>query len=390
MKVAEMWAERIQNLPPYLFAEIDRIKGDLRKKGVDIIDLSIGDPDLPTPSIIVEALREHAKKAENHRYPSYMGSERFRRAISRWYEDRFGVSLDPMSEVVVLIGSKEGIGHLPLAFVNAGDVALVPDPGYPVYATATTFAGGTPVTVPLRKEGEYRAKLSDISEDAAKKAKLFFLNYPNNPTSAVVDISYFEEVASFCRTHDILLCHDAAYTEVSMGGHEPPSFLQAKGSKEIGIEFHSLSKTFNMTGWRVAFAVGNRDAISALGKIKTNVDSGVFGAIQEAGIVALEHWKNLREANNAVYEHRRDIMAEGLRKLGINFQLPKSTFYLWCKVPGGESSAVFCERMLQQVGICFTPGSGFGKEGEGYFRIALTASEVRLQEALGRLQKKLG
>ncbi len=384
-----LWADRIRKLPPYLFAEIDRIKQELRNGGMDIIDLSIGDPDLPTPKIIIEKLCEEAQKSANHRYPSYQGSARFRKAVSLWYEDRFGVSLDPEKEVLALIGSKEGIAHTPLALMNPGEATLVPDPGYPVYQTATEFAGGIAIAMPLKEENQFRPQLQVVSSATAGKAKLMFLNYPNNPTAAVADLGWFEELNSWAKKHGIFICHDNAYSEVAMGGYEPASYLQTKEGKELGIEFHSLSKTFNMTGWRVGFAVGRKDAIAALGKIKTNVDSGVFTAIQEAGITALENWKELRDANNRIYEHRRDIVAEGLKRLNVKFILPRATFYVWCHVPTKESSAEFCARILKKTGISLTPGIGFGEQGESYFRISLTATEVRLQEALARIDTYL-
>jgi LL-diaminopimelate aminotransferase len=383
-------ADRIKSLPPYLFAEIDRIKKGLRQKGTDIIDLSIGDPDLPTPQLVVNRLISAAADTSNHRYPSYAGSDRFRAAAASWYKDRFNVSLDPETEVVALIGSKEGIAHAPVAFVNPGENVLVPDPGYPVYATATSFVGATPIAMPLKYENQFRPVLSSIPKTVLQKAKLMFLNYPNNPTSAVADLKFFDEVAEFAGKHGILVGHDAAYTEVCLGGVESPSFLQAKNGKEVGIEFHSLSKTFNMTGWRVGFAVGNKEAIGALGKVKTNVDSGVFGAIQEAAITALENWKSLRDRNNEIYEHRKELVCEALKKLKIEFYPAKATFYIWCRVPNAkESSSDFCARILKDLGIALTPGVGFGKSGEGYFRISLTSTEVRLQEALTRVEKYL-
>ncbi|MFH1017595.1 MAG: LL-diaminopimelate aminotransferase [Pseudomonadota bacterium] len=382
-------ADRIRDLPPYLFAEIDRIKRELRQKGVDVIDLSIGDPDLPTPPIIIAKLAAAAASPEFHRYPAYNGSLRFRKAVALWYEDRFGVRLDPDTQVLALIGSKEGIAHIPLAFVNPGDTALVPDPGYPVYTTAVAFAGGTAVRMPLKAENGYLPVLRDIPQNVADKARLMFLNYPNNPTAAIANEDFFKEVVAFARKHEILVCHDAAYTEVILGGVESPSFLATPGALDVGIEFHSLSKTFNMTGWRVGFAVGNREAIAALGHVKTNIDSGVFGAIQEAAITALENWKTLRDHNSKIYEHRRDLVTETLRGLKIQFFVPHSTFYVWCTVSTKEKSADFCARILKETGVTLTPGSGFGSGGEGYFRISLTASEIRLQEALTRVEHYL-
>lgn len=382
-------ADRVQKLPVYLFAELDRVKRELLNSGTDVIDLSIGDPDLPTPPAVVERLAAESRKAEFHRYPSYAGSERFRKAAALWYEDRFGVILDPSKEVLALIGSKEGIAHVPLAFVNPGDAVLIPDPGYPVYEAGTLFAGGKVVRMPLLEENQYLPDLKKIDRAAAKNAKLIFLNYPNNPTSAVANRGFFEEVVAFAKTNGCLVCHDAAYTEVTFGGYEPASFLQTPGAKDVCIEFHSLSKTFNMTGWRIGFAVGNAEAIAGLGKIKTNVDSGIFTAVQEAGIGALERWKFYRDANNRIYEHRREIAAESLKRMGVSFFPPRATFYVWCHVPTKETSTEFCGRILKSTGVSLTPGVGFGPGGEGYFRISLTASEVRLQEALRRLEGSL-
>ncbi len=384
-----LWSERISSLPPYLFAEIDRIRGALEQEGVDVIDLSIGDPDLPTPSLIVDQMRKEIEDPRHHQYPSYVGSLRFRRAVALWIQDRFGVKLDAETEVIALIGSKEGIAHAPLAFLNPGEVGLVPNPGYPVYGTSVSFAGGKAVEVKLDASKGYLPDFSSLSSNDKEKAKLLFLNYPNNPTGATLDGSDFDKILEWAETHQVLVCHDAAYTEVTFGGYEPKSILQSPKGMANAIEFHSLSKTFNMTGWRIGFAVGNRDAIAGLGKIKTNVDSGVFGAIQEAGITALENWKQLRDQNNRIYEHRRDMLCEGLKQLGIEFFVPRASFYVWCRVPTEETSAQFCSRVLKEAGIALTPGNGFGDHGEGYFRISLTASEVRIQEALSRLQGRI-
>jgi len=277
-------AKRIEQIPPYLFAEIDKKKEAMRKKGMDIIDLGIGDPDLPTPAPIIERLKKSSEDPKNHRYPSYEGMIEFRRAAAQWFEKRFGVKFDLQTEVLALIGSKEGIAHIPLAFVNPGDYVLVPSPGYPVYRVSTLFAGGTPYFLPLRKENGFLPNLSEIPESVAKKAKLLFINYPNNPTSAIAEKPFFEEVVAFARRHQIIVCHDAAYSEVAFDGYRPLSFFEVEGAKEIGIEFHSLSKTFNMTGWRIGFAVGCSEIISVLGRVKTNIDSGIFQAIQEAGL----------------------------------------------------------------------------------------------------------
>ena len=380
-------ANRIDQIPPYLFAEIDKKKEEMRKKGVDVIDLGIGDPDLPTPKPIIDRLKQSSEDPKNHRYPSYEGMIEFRAAAARWSEKRFGVKFDPRSEVLALIGSKEGIAHIPLAFVNPGDYVLVPSPGYPVYRVSTLFAGGTPYFLPLRRERGFLPDLSGIPESIAKKAKLLFINYPNNPTSAVAEKSFFEEVVTFARRHQIIVCHDAAYSEVAFDGYRPISFFEVEGAREIGIEFHSLSKTFNMTGWRIGFAVGRPEIISVLGRVKTNIDSGVFQAIQEAGIVALNHFETPIPEIIKTYERRRDVMTQGLREIGLDVDQPKATFYLWIRVPKGYTSTQFAALLLEQGGIVATPGNGFGDEGEGYFRMALTVDEKRCKEAIERLKR---
>ena len=380
-------AKRIDQIPPYLFAQIDKKKEEMRQKGMDLIDLGIGDPDLPTPKLIIERLKTAAENPKNHRYPSYEGMLEFRTAVARWYERRFGVKLDPKTEVLSLIGSKEGIAHIPLAFVNPGDYVLVPTPGYPVYRVSTLFAGGTPYFLPLRKENGFLPNLSDIPKEVAEKAKLLFINYPNNPTSAIAERSFFEEVVAFARRYQIIVCHDAAYSEVAFDGYQPPSFLEVEGAKEVGIEFHSLSKTFNMTGWRIGFAVGHEEIVSALGRLKTNIDSGVFQAIQEAGIEALNHFDTPLPEIIKIYERRRDVLVKGLREIGLEVDLPKATFYLWFQVPRGFTSAQFATLLIEQAGIVATPGNGFGEAGEGYIRMALTVDEKRLKEAIVRLKR---
>jgi LL-diaminopimelate aminotransferase len=380
-------AKRIEQIPPYLFAEIDKKKQEMRKKGVDLIDLGIGDPDLPTPKLIIERLKTAAENPRNHRYPSYEGMIEFRTAVAQWYERRFGVNLDPKTEVLSLIGSKEGIAHIPLAFVNPGDYVLVPTPGYPVYRVSTLFAGGTPYFLPLRKENGFLPKLSEIPKEVAEKAKILFINYPNNPTSAIAGKSFFEEVVDFAQRYQIIVCHDAAYSEIAFDGYQPPSFLEVKGAKEVGIEFHSLSKTFNMTGWRIGFAVGQAEIVSTLGRIKTNIDSGVFQAIQEAGTEALIHFDTPFPEIISIYERRRDVLVKGLREIGLDVDLPKATFYLWFQVPRGYTSAQFASFLIEQAGIVATPGNGFGEAGEGYIRMALTVDEKRLEEAIKRLKQ---
>jgi LL-diaminopimelate aminotransferase len=380
-------AQRLTSLPPYLFAELDRRKTALRAKGVDIIDLGVGDPDLPTPQRIVKRMREAVLNPQTHRYPSYEGLREFREVVSRWYERRFGVKVDPDGEVISLIGSKEGIAHIPLAFINPGAYSLIPSPGYPVYHAGTIFAGGKSFFMPLKEERGFLPDLEGIPSKAAEQATLIFINYPNNPTAAVADKDFFAEVVAFAQCHSLIVCHDAAYSEICFDGYTPPSFLEVEGAKAVGVEFHSLSKTYNMTGWRLGFAVGNREVIAGLGKAKTNFDSGVFQAIQWAGIEALEGDQSDVEEMRMIYQRRRDIMVAGLRAMGMEVTLPKATFYLWVKVPPGHNSASFASLLLDEAGVVLTPGSGFGEAGEGYVRLALTVSEARLEEAVERLQR---
>lgn len=378
-------AERIKRLPPYLFKEMDRKKGEVRARGVDIIDLGVGDPDLPTPGHIIEALKRGAEDPINHKYPSYSGMKKFRETVAEWYKSRFEVDLDPEKEVIILIGSKEGLAHLPMAFVNPGDVTLVPTPSYPVYHNANLFAGGQSYFMPLVSENQFLPDLEGIPDDVAGRAKLMFLNYPNNPTAAVADDDFFNRVVEFAERHQILICHDAAYTEMAFDGYRPPSFLQADGAKNVGLEFHSLSKTYNMTGWRIGFAVGNHEAIEGLGAIKSNIDSGAFQAVQSAGREALRNDQSCVAEMREIYRRRRDLMVNGLKEAGLELESPKATFYLWVKVPNGLNSGEFAARLLDK-GVVVTPGNGFGEPGEGYFRIALTKKRERLQEAVERIK----
>jgi LL-diaminopimelate aminotransferase len=380
-------ANRIKNLPPYLFAAIDKMKEEAARKGMDIINLSIGDPDLPTPAPIIERLKQAASDARNHRYPTYEGMIEFRTEVARWYKKRFGVQLDPEKEVVTLIGSKEGIAHIPLAFVNPGDLVLVPDPGYPVYNVATRFAGGEPYFMPLRKENAFLPDFSAIPESAFKKARLMFLNYPNNPTSACAERACMEKAVKLAGKYEIILCHDAAYTEVCFDGYKPMSILEVDGAKDLAIEFHSLSKTYNMTGWRIGFAVGNADVVAGLGQVKTNVDSGAFQAVQIAGIEALQGDQSHVEEMRRTYQERRDILVDGLKRMGLEVEKPKATFYLWVRVPRGYTSSDFTGHLLTKAGIVTTPGNGFGSQGEGYIRFALTVGKERLFEAVERVSR---
>ncbi|ACL02123.1 LL-diaminopimelate aminotransferase [Desulfatibacillum aliphaticivorans] len=379
-------ADRLKQLPPYLFAEIDRKKEEVRAKGVDIIDLGVGDPDLPTPDHIIKALNEAAKDPRYHRYPSYSGMGAFNKAVARFYDKRFGVNLE-LSEIITLIGSKEGIAHIPLAYINPGDVALVPSPAYPVYQIGVEFCGGSCHIMPLLKENGFLPDLDAIPEDVASKAKLMFINYPNNPTAAVADEAFFKKVIEFAKKYKIIVCHDAAYTEMSFDGYAPMSFMEVDGAKEVGIEFHSLSKTYNMTGWRLGFAVGNAEVIGALGKVKSNIDSGAFDAVQMAGIEALDGDQQCVADNSKIYQERRDLLMEGLNAMGLKCTPPKATFYMWVEVPEGYSSADFCTKLLTEAGIVATPGNGFGAPGEGYFRMALTQNKDRMAEAVKRMQE---
>ncbi|MFH0904068.1 MAG: LL-diaminopimelate aminotransferase [Methanobacteriota archaeon] len=380
-----MYADRINSLPPYLFATIDRARQDAIKKGVDVINLSIGDPDMPTPSHIVEAMRKSLGNPARHRYPSYEGMLSFRDAAAKWYKKTMNIDLDPENEVLTLIGSKEGIAHIPLAFLNPGDVSLVPDPGYPVYNIGSILADGKPFKMPLLEENDFLPDLDAIPSDVVKKAKIMFLNYPNNPTSATATTKFFEEVVDFANEHEVLVIHDNAYSEMTYDDYKAPSFLNTSGAKEVGIEMHSLSKTYNMTGWRLGFAVGNRDILAGLGKVKTNVDSGAFEAVQEAGIAALSGPQDCVRDINLVYKERRDALITGLNELGLDVKPPKATFYVWVKIKG--KSLDFTKMLLEKSGIVATPGVGFGEYGEGYIRFALTQSVERINEAVERMRK---
>lgn len=380
-------ANRLKVLPPYLFAEIDRKKAELAEKGVDIISLGVGDPDLPTPQHIINRLKKASEVTVNHQYPTYEGMPAFRQSVANWYSSRFDVDLDPEKEVVSLIGSKEGIAHIPLAFVNPGDVVLCPDPAYPVYRIGTIFAGGEPFNMPLLKENDFLPDLSSIPAETLKRAGMIFINYPNNPTAASADIGFFKSVVEFAAEHELIVCHDAAYTEVYYDDEPPPSFLQVPGAKEVGVEFHSLSKTYNMTGWRIGVACGNPEVVAGLGSIKANIDSGIFQAVQEAGIEAIESDQKPVAELRRIYQKRRDLACDFLEKMGFEFTIPRATFYLWASVPEGLSSADFVSRVLSETGVILTPGNGFGDSGEGYFRISLTVDEERLIEALTRISQ---
>lgn len=381
------FAKRLEKIPPYLFAEIDRKRDELLAKGVDIINMGVGDPDRPTPAHIVQAMHQAIDDPSTHNYPPYQGTKDYRQAVVEWMEHRFGVKgLDPDREVVSSIGSKEAIHNTFLAFVEPGDYTLIPDPGYPVYRTSTIFAGGEPYTMPLTAESKFLPDLKAIPEEVAQKAKLLWINYPNNPTGALATLEFFEELVDYCRRYEILLCHDHAYSEMAYDGYKPPSVLQVEGAKDVAIEFHSLSKSYNMTGWRVGFVVGNATGIKGLGQVKTNLDSGVFKAIQRAAIAGFKTTQEELQDVMSVYQNRRNIIVEGLKSLGWPLEPPKATLYIWVPVPKGYSSTDFVTLLLDKCGIIVPPGNGYGAAGEGFFRIALTVPDEKMHEAIQRMK----
>jgi LL-diaminopimelate aminotransferase len=382
-------SDRLAKIPPYLFAEIDKKKEAAIKKGVDVISLGIGDPDVPTPGYIIDSFFDAVKNQKNHRYPAYEGSMAFRQAVADWYKERYKVDIDPETEVMALIGSKEGIAHIFLAYIDPGDYALVPDPAYPVYKTGTLFAGGIPYPMPLTEENNFLPQFDAIDKDIVRNSKLLFLNYPNNPTAAVAEMSEFEKAVNFARENDMILCHDSAYSDITFDGYNAASPLQIKGAKDICIEFGSLSKPFNMTGWRIGYAVGGAEIIKNLGVIKTNIDSGQFNAIQDAAIHALKAPKDQIKKMVEIYKERRDVAVAELNAIGISVEAPKGTFYLWPKVPKGYTSTEFAGKLLDEAGVIVTPGNAYGDFGEGYFRIALTVDVERMKEAFERIKKSV-
>jgi LL-diaminopimelate aminotransferase len=378
-------AKRIEKLPPYLFAEISRKIAEKRAQGVDVVSFAVGDPDIPTPSHVIDALCQAARDPVNHRYPETDGLPDLRRAIARWYEQRFDVSLDPDREVLPLIGSKEGIGHIALCFIDPGDLALVPDPGYPVYSVGTMFAGGDCYFMPLTEENDFLPDLEAIPEAVARRAKLMWISYPNNPTGAVAELDFFERVVRFAQKHDIAVCHDAPYTEVAFDGYRPASFLQAAGAREVGVEFHSFSKSYNMTGWRIGMVVGNATMVDALMRVKSNLDSGIPQAIQRMAIAAFEGPQDCIAEHNAVYQRRRDRLVAALARMGLGVRPPKASLYIWARLPEGHSSLEFASRLLDDIGVVVTPGIGYGPHGEGYVRLSLTIPDEQMEEGLRRL-----
>lgn len=380
-------SERLNKIPPYLFAEIDRKIAEAKAKGVDIISLGIGDPDTPTIPTVVKEMHTAIDNSANHDYPPYNGTQQFREASANWMKRRFGIEMDSNTEILANIGSKESIAHVFFAFVDEGDYTLIPDPGYPVYKNATIFAGGTPYSMPLLEENLYLPDFDKIPEEIAKKSKLMFLNYPNNPTAAICDIAFWQKAVDFCKKYDILLCSDQAYCEMTYEGYTAPSVFEAQGAKDIAIEFFSHSKSYNMTGWRIGFVAGNADAIKALGTIKNNIDSGTFKAIQQAATIAYDAPKEQIDNLNKMYEERKRVMEAGLKELGWNVTPSKATFYLWLPVPKGFTSEEFVTVMLEKAGVVVPPGNGYGQYGEGYFRIALTKDVETLKKALSKMKE---
>tara|TARA_A100001037_G_scaffold211993_1_gene190020 strand:+ start:154 stop:1320 length:1167 start_codon:yes stop_codon:yes gene_type:complete len=381
------FAERVENLPPYLFVGISRAIAKKKDQGIDVISFGIGDPDMPTPEPVLEALYAGAKKPANHKYPESEGLPEFRARAAKFYSDRFGVSLNPETEIINLIGAKEGIAHAALCFIDPGDISISPDPAYPVYEIGTMFAGGTTHFVTLKEENGYLVDFSDIPTDVAKKAKTLWINYPNNPTGAIAPLSFFDEAVRYCKEFDIALLHDAAYTEVTYDGYVAPSVLQTEGAMDIAMEFHSLSKTANMTGWRVGFAAGNPDMVNALMRVKSNIDSGLSQANQEMGMAALDLPSEWLDNNNEVYRKRRDKVVSVLNEIGVPAEAPKGALYIWTPIPEGYTSAEFAQKLLDEADVVVTPGNGYGPGGEGYIRLSLTIPDDQIDEGLRRLTK---
>jgi LL-diaminopimelate aminotransferase len=378
-------SQRMEKLPTYLFVEISRKIAEKRARGEEVVSFGIGDPDFPTPPHIINRLCQAAQEPANHRYPETEGLPELRRAVAGWYQRRFGVSLDADKEVLPLVGAKEGIVHIAFGFIDPGDLALVPDPGYPPYSRGTMLAGGKPYYLPLREENSFLPDLEAIPADILKQAKLLWLNYPNNPTGAVADLDFFQRVVDLARQYEIAVCHDAAYTEVAFDGYQPPSFMQAEGAREVGVEFHSLSKGYNMTGWRIGMVVGNAIMVDALSRVKSNLDSGIPQAIQYAAVEALTGPQDSIKEQNARYQRRRDLVIDKLLSMGLSVTSPRGGLYIWARVPQGYTSVEFTDDLLEQVGVVVTPGVGYGGNGEGYVRLSLTIPDASLVKGLSRL-----
>jgi LL-diaminopimelate aminotransferase len=380
-------ANRIETLPSYLFAGIDRKVAEAKARGFDVISFGVGDPDLPSPPHVVEAMIEAVRDPATHRYPSYEGMPEFRNAIAAWYGRRFGVGLDPDDQILALVGAKEGIFHLPVAFVDAGDVSLVPDPGYPVYGTGTLMAGGDPFLLPLLPDGDFFPDLDAIPEETVARARVLWLNYPNNPTAACADVEFFQRAVDFCRANNLLVAHDAAYSEITYDGYVAPSILQTEGAMECAVEFHSLSKIYNMTGWRIGWVAGAPEAIEALKRLKTNIDSGIFDAVQRAGVAALSGSQDHLAETVDRYRHRRDLLCDGLKSMGLVVVPPKGSIYVWVPVPQGYNSVSFAAHLLEEAHVVVTPGTGYGPSGEGFVRFSVTLPDDRLEAGVERLRE---
>jgi LL-diaminopimelate aminotransferase len=383
------FAKRLDLVPPYLFAELERKIEEKRRQGVDVISLGIGDPDLPTPEPVIRALREAAADPTTHQYPTNRGLGPFRGAIADFYRERFGVVVDPATEVVPVLGGKEGVAHIAFACLDPGDVALAPEPGYPPYTSGPLFAGADVHYLPLEAENGFMPDLEAVPADVAARANLLFLNYPNNPTGAVAAPGFFDRAVEFARAHDLIVVHDSAYSEIVFDGYEAPSFLATSGAKEVGVEIFSLSKGWNMTGWRVGWVAGNADVVEQFRRLKTNLDSGMFDALQLAGAAALTEARSFPAEMSAVYRRRRDLMIEALAGIGIPADPPHATPYIWVHVPDGHTSETFTELVLEEAGVVVSPGPSFGPSGEGYVRISLTIADERLEEAASRIATSL-
>ena len=379
-------AKRVEELPPYLFAQISKVIAAKKARGIDVVTFGIGDPDLPTPPHVLAALHRAADDPANHRYPESEGLPELRGAIARWYERRFEVAFDPAREALALIGSKEGIAHMALTLIDPGDVALVTDPGYPVYEIGTMFAGGVAVKLPLRRESGWLPDLDAIPEDLAARARVLWLNYPNNPTAAVADLAFFEKAVAWAREYDVSICHDNPYCDVAFDGYRPLSIFQAPGARDVAIEFNSFSKIYNMTGWRIGMAVGNAELVDALMRVKSNIDSGIPQAIQEMAIEAVDGPQDVIADHNAIYQRRRDRIVETLRAIGLEVDPPKASLYVWAKLPEGVTSGDFAARLIEECAVVVTPGRGYGVNGEGYVRLSVTIADDRMEEGLRRLR----
>jgi LL-diaminopimelate aminotransferase len=380
-------SERLDKVPPYLFAEVDRKIAEKKAQGVDVISFGIGDPDMPTPEAVVDRLCSEARKPQNHRYPSYFGLDGFRESVAAWLTRRFGISVDPKTEILPLIGSKEGVAHMALATLDPGDIALVPEPSYPVYAMGTLLAGAESHYLPLLPDAGFLPDLESVPADVLDRARILWINYPNNPTGAVAGIDFFEKAVAFCRANGLVLAHDNAYSEITYDGFVAPSLLEVPGAIDVGIEFHSLSKTFNMTGWRVGFACGNAKVIEALGTVKTNIDSGIFNPVQLAAVEALDKCYTDAEKMVALYKSRRDFIISELETLGWEVEPPRGSIYIWLPVPAGFDSVGFSTHVLDKAGVFITPGNAYGPSGEGFVRLSLTVADERIREAIDRLKE---